>query len=203
MSITETVEAANLLSQIRKPIQPTLDAHIASWVSKNLSVLSLDTLQELGRIGTRHRLAILFPCLKESEVLKLLKKVDKHNGEIIKGERETQIRHLAQLAFGEAIPLAKVNKVPKKRLVRAKASDVNKNHDAALGLLEIANLNNLSDRQLNLKKLKKIGLVEQARTHGLSFPPQVKRVNDMINFVLDEMAKGWPKPISVLDDSQY
>ncbi len=151
------------------------------------------------RKGYSEALRDLLQMLPAEQIKALSEALDKFNPALNGFSPEQTIDHIVAMASGEIEPVAKpVLPKPAKERRKSRA----KTAAPALSLREIVRIEDEARRKQELENLSAKELKSQMQELGMDAPAKFK-TKQRIQFVLEELAAGWPRPRSVLDTSRY
>ena len=199
---TETMKLAAALAEFDPQFLGALDRSITSWIGKKAKgAKALEWMAPFCRKGYSEALRDLLEMLPAEQIKALSGALDKFNPALNGFSPEQTIDHIVAMASGEIEPVAKPV-LPKPAKAPSKKPEAAKTAAPALSLREIVGIEDEARRKQALENLPAKELKSQMQELGMDAPATLK-TKQRIQFVLEELAAGWPRPRSVLDRSRY
>ena len=195
---TETMKLAAALAEFDPQFLGALNRSITSWIGKKAKgAKALEWMAPFCRKGYSEALRDLLEMLPAEQIKALSEALDKYNPALNGFSPEQTIDHIVAMASGEIEPVTRpVLPKPAKKQKAARTAA------PALSLREIVRIEDEARRKQELENLSATELKSQMQELGMDAPAKFK-TKQRIQFVLEELAAGWPRPRSVLDRSRY
>ncbi len=193
----ETMKLAAALAEFDPQFLGALNRNIAGWIAKKAKgAKALEWMAPFCRKGNSGALRDLLLMLPAEQIKALSQALDKFNPALKDFSPEQMIGHIVSMASGEIEP------APKPAMARpAKKQKAAKTAASALSLREIVRMEDQARRKQELENLPAKELKSQMQELGMDAPAKFN-TQQRIQFVLEELAAGWPRPRSVLDSSR-
>ena len=195
---TETMKLAAALAEFDPQFLGALNRSITSWIAKKAKgAKALEWMVPFCRKGYSEALRELLQMLPAEQIEALSEALDKFNPALNGFSPEGMIDHIVAMASGEIEPAPKpVLPKPAKKQKAARTAA------PTLSLREIVRIEDEARRKQALENLSAKELKSQMQELGMDAPAKLN-TKQRIQFVLEELAAGWPRPRSVLDRSRY